>query len=176
MYTFVIKADKTVIEIALLRAILAITAVACFVYANEKYPSIIFIGFIVFIGASMFVKKITEKLKLNKFLFLLISLISLFIISGQIALPAIILLYGGLLKILNKGIEFIINETGIASKSIFVNTKYLWNEFNNVVIKDGLLTFDFKNNRVKYIAIEEVVDEIKFNEYCKKQLAEIKSN
>lgn len=173
MYTFVIKVDKTVIEIALLRAILAITAVACFVYANEKYPSIIFI---VFIGASMFVKKITKKLKLNKFLFLLISVVSLFIISGQIALPAIILLYGGLLKILNNGIEFIINETGIASKSIFVNTKYLWNEFNNVVIKDGLLTFDFKNNRVKYIAIEEVLDEIKFNEYCRKQLAEIKSS
>ena len=94
MYTFVIKVDKTVIEIALLRAILAITAVACFVYANEKYPSIIFIGFIVFIVASMFVKKITEKLKLNKFLFLLISVVSLFIISGQIALPANFTIWG----------------------------------------------------------------------------------
>lgn len=176
MYTFVIKNDKTVIEIALLRAILAITAVACFVYANEKYLFISYLGSLIFIGASLFVKKIIEKLKLNKFIFLLISVISLIIISGQTALPAILLLYGGLLKILNKGIEFIINETGIASKSIFVNTKYLWNEFNNVVIKDGLLTFDFKNNTVKYIALEEVVDEIKFNEYCRKQLAEIKSN
>lgn len=174
MYTFVIKNDKTVIEIALVRAILAITAVACFVYANEKYLFISYLGSVIFIGASLFIKKIIEKLKLNKFIFLLISVLSLFIISGQIALPAILLLYGGLLKILNKGIEFIINETGIASKSIFVNTKYLWNEFNNVVIKDGLLTFDFKNNRLKYIAIEEVVNEAKFNEYCRQQLAEIK--
>lgn len=48
-----------------------------------------------------------------------------------------------------------------------------WNELNNVILKDGLLTIDFKNNRF----IQQFIDESKtsviekeFNDFCSRQL------
>jgi len=49
-----------------------------------------------------------------------------------------------------------------------------WNELNNIILKDGLLTIDFKNNRLIQQPIDEKgnkVNEQEFNDFCKKQLA-----
>lgn len=48
-----------------------------------------------------------------------------------------------------------------------------WNEVNNVILKDGLLTIDFKNNKLFQQLIlnsEEDVNEKEFNDFCKQQL------
>ena len=48
-----------------------------------------------------------------------------------------------------------------------------WNELNNVILKDGLLTIDFKNNRLfQHIILnsDEDINEKEFNEFCKQQL------
>ncbi len=48
-----------------------------------------------------------------------------------------------------------------------------WNEVNNVILKDGLLTIDFKNNRLfQHIILnsEEDISEKEFNEFCNQQL------
>lgn len=48
-----------------------------------------------------------------------------------------------------------------------------WSELNNVMLKDGLLTIDRKNNKLYQHYIrhsEEYADEIEFNEFCRKQL------
>ncbi len=48
-----------------------------------------------------------------------------------------------------------------------------WNELNNVMLKDGLLTIDCKNNKLYQHYIqhsEEYADEAAFNEFCRKQL------
>ncbi|MET0462880.1 MAG: hypothetical protein ABW007_06990 [Chitinophagaceae bacterium] len=48
-----------------------------------------------------------------------------------------------------------------------------WNELNNIVLKDGLLTIDFKNNKILQ---SEIIDspaglnEQEFNEFCREQL------
>ena len=50
-----------------------------------------------------------------------------------------------------------------------------WAELNNVVIKDGLITVDFKNNKLVQKEIDEHVSvaiELEFNDYCKSRLAE----
>jgi hypothetical protein len=44
-----------------------------------------------------------------------------------------------------------------------------WNDLNNALLKDGLLTLDFKNNRIIQQMIDEkrtTVDEKQFNEFC----------
>jgi hypothetical protein len=58
-----------------------------------------------------------------------------------------------------------------------IGTKtYQWTELNNVMIKDDLLTMDFKNNSLfqAYTDDEEneeyEVEDEEFNEYCKRQL------
>lgn len=48
-----------------------------------------------------------------------------------------------------------------------------WKELNNLVLKDGLLTIDFKNNKIIQQYVEEksvTIDEKEFNEFCKQQL------
>ncbi|HMU46277.1 MAG TPA: hypothetical protein PKC72_07920 [Chitinophagaceae bacterium] len=49
-----------------------------------------------------------------------------------------------------------------------------WRKLNNVILKDGLLTIDFKSNKI----IQQYVDELKtnvnekeFNEFCRQQLS-----
>ena len=48
-----------------------------------------------------------------------------------------------------------------------------WKELSNLILKDGLLTIDFKNNRIIQQQIADTsstVDEKEFNEFCKQQL------
>ena len=68
-------------------------------------------------------------------------------------------------------------EIGFTQDRIVVNNffrqKYQWQSLNNVLLKDGLLTLDFKNNRIlQKETIDEEGDagEDEFNEYCHEQL------
>ena len=48
-----------------------------------------------------------------------------------------------------------------------------WNEVNNAILKDGLLTIDFKNNKLfQHIILnsDDDVNEKEFNEFCRQQL------
>ena len=51
-----------------------------------------------------------------------------------------------------------------------------WKELNNVIIKDGMLTIDFKNNRLIQAPTDDEeddeyeVDDDEFNAYCREQL------
>jgi len=53
-----------------------------------------------------------------------------------------------------------------------IKKKYPWSDFNNVMLKDGLLTLDFKDNRlIQKEAIEEDgpdADEDEFNAFCRR--------
>lgn len=70
-------------------------------------------------------------------------------------------------------------EIGFADQEIKFNTlvkkRYKWSDFTNIVLKDGLLTLDFANNRIMQREIEDDddeddADEKEFNEYCQRQL------
>ena len=69
-------------------------------------------------------------------------------------------------------------EVGFTDSEIAINTlirrRYKWNQFNNIVLKDDLLTLDFKNNRLlqrETIDEEGDAEEDEFNVYCREQLA-----
>jgi hypothetical protein len=49
--------------------------------------------------------------------------------------------------------------------------RYKWNEISNIILKDNILTLDFKNNKLIQGEIETPVDEIAFNTFAKQQLA-----
>ena len=55
----------------------------------------------------------------------------------------------------------------------FPKKKIYWEELNNLILKDGLLTIDFKNNKIIQQQIADTsstVDEKEFNDFCKQQL------
>lgn len=69
-------------------------------------------------------------------------------------------------------------EIGFSDQEILINSmfkkRYRWNHFSNIVLKDGLLTLDFTNNRILQREIEDdgesEADEEEFNQYCRQQL------
>lgn len=70
-------------------------------------------------------------------------------------------------------------EIGFSVEEIVMNTmikrRFTWIEFSNIMLKDDLLTMDFKNNKVfqrQTIEDEPDATEDEFNEYCAKQLSQ----
>ena len=76
-------------------------------------------------------------------------------------------------------------EIGFDVDRIVMNTlikrRFDWTMFNNVILKDGLLTLDFKDNRLlqREVADEEDeddADEEEFNAYCRERLHSVKGS
>jgi hypothetical protein len=69
-------------------------------------------------------------------------------------------------------------EIGFTDESVVINSLirkiYPWSAFNNIILKDGLLTLDFKNNTLIQKEAEEDDDpdaeEDEFNAYCSNHL------
>jgi hypothetical protein len=69
-------------------------------------------------------------------------------------------------------------EIGFTDDAVVINTLfrryYQWTDFNNIILKDDILTLDFKNNRLlqRETADEEgEAGEDEFNDYCREHLA-----
>lgn len=65
-----------------------------------------------------------------------------------------------------------VSNTGILYPS-FPQRKFSWQELNNMILKDGLLTIDFKNNRIiqqMTDSMTKTLNEKEFNDFCKAQL------
>ena len=84
----------------------------------------------------------------------------------------VIVLLALLYRFANKTPEVIVTEQHIVYPSLPV--KYIgWDNLNNLVLKDGLLTIDFRNNRI----IQQMLDpeanspgEQEINDFCKVQI------
>lgn len=69
-------------------------------------------------------------------------------------------------------------EIGFSEQEIrlnrFFRRTYAWTDFRNIVLKDGMLTLDFANNRILQREIEDDpeddADEDEFNDFCRRQL------
>lgn len=74
-------------------------------------------------------------------------------------------------------------EIGFSDNEIVINSlfkkKYQWSQFNNIILKDGLLTLDFASNKILQREVEDDeeddADEEEFNEYCRRQLSKAAS-
>ena len=68
-------------------------------------------------------------------------------------------------------------EIGFSANEIVFNTlikkRFSWRDINNVILKDGLLTVDFRSNRIFQKEIdsgEQEATEEEFNNWCRKHL------
>jgi hypothetical protein len=70
-------------------------------------------------------------------------------------------------------------EIGFSEKEILINTLFKkrvqWADLSNVILKDGLLTMDFHNNKILQKEVDDDedddADEEEFNKYCREQLS-----
>ena len=86
---------------------------------------------------------------------------------GFISLALVLFYY-----IARRDLKVLINKERIEYPS-FPPKKIKWADLNNIILKDGLLTIDFKNNKIIQQLIDEnnPVDETEFNNYCRDRLA-----
>lgn len=74
-------------------------------------------------------------------------------------------------------------EIGFHHDRIVINTlikqRFDWSDFDNIILKDGLLTLDFKNDRLMQKEVaddedEDDADEEEFNAFCRSRFMEIR--
>lgn len=85
------------------------------------------------------------------------------------------LLMGILFRLSVQKITFVFGR-GFVSKTNFPKKDFTWEAFTNVMLKDGLLTLDFKNNRLMQAPVENEVSEQQFNAFAGEQLAKATAN
>lgn len=95
-----------------------------------------------------------------------------FIANGQYLLGGVAILFQFLyiISVRKKVVLFFTDKILFPS---FPARSIQWKSLNNSLLKDGLLTIDFKNDKVIQQLIDESktsVDEKEFNEFCKQQL------
>ena len=95
------------------------------------------------------------------------------LLSNYIGLVIVVLLilFTGVIRKRKTFILF--GKEEIIFQYILSSKKYRWQQMDNVILKDGLLTVDFKNNHLLQVeAIQEggAFSETQFNEYCKNLL------
>ena len=170
MYTFSIKDNSPDINVAVTRSLLALAAVASLLYRNNQFYFINIAAAVTLIIAAVFINRLLKKLQFNTSLLLGIAAIILFIATRSVPFAAILMLYGLLVKKIYKNPLVIVNTKGISITKMLGNTIHEWSEFNNIILKDNLLTLDFKNNKLLQLNIieksENRVDENSFNIFC----------
>ncbi|MFT3681261.1 MAG: hypothetical protein QM791_13375 [Ferruginibacter sp.] len=92
-------------------------------------------------------------------------------ITPNILMLLLHLLLAAMDMIARQKIYLLVGKDGISQSQWKFKKIYPWKDFNNVVLKDALLTLDFKNNKIRYCEIKEPVDEAVFNEFCSQQLS-----
>ena len=96
----------------------------------------------------------------------------LILISWWMALLVIALAMTQLL--VKKHFEIIFNEEGFDFRS-FPKTHKDWQQVQNIVLKDDLLTIDYRNNKILQVEIipvySNIGSEAEFNEFCREMLA-----
>lgn len=176
--TFKSRNPKTVDQISLLMILLAVTAFIYYVFiASQINTRLFFAGISVLIVAYTAYVKIQEQK--GKAPYYRVALV--FAAWGWYMLP-----HGWipcsaylLAALLERQAKFP-QEIAFDKDEIVFNSlprkHYKWSDLSNVVLRDNLLTIDFKNNKLVQKETESAVTdktEHEFNEFCKKHLSAI---
>lgn len=69
-----------------------------------------------------------------------------------------------------KSTTVLFTDEGVQLTRVFKTVIFPWTEMDNVILKDNILTIDFKTNKIIQVEIVEtarMVDEAEFNQFCK---------
>lgn len=114
-------------------------------------------------------KRKTKRLTLD----IALILIALFWISrGKYLISFLLIIVAVVGFYLHRNKRALISEEGIRYP-YFIDKWIDWYEVDNILLKDGILTIDLKNNSLLQSAISTVdgpVNENEFNEYCRLQM------
>ncbi len=92
---------------------------------------------------------------------------------GIIAVLIFAVVYTIVTVVKGKRTTVVFGEDGIQLTRVFKTVIFPWAAMSNVVLKDNVLTIDFKTNKIIQVEIVDtamVVNEFEFNRFCTRQL------
>ncbi len=115
------------------------------------------------------VKKHPAVSMLDETIFFLLAAVWLW---QSIIMGILVLITGILFKIALQKFRFIFTDDGVY-KDFYPKKKYEWNVFQSVILKAGILTLDFKSNKLLQALIEksDTINEAEFNDFADKKLS-----
>jgi hypothetical protein len=113
-----------------------------------------------------------KKIWLTFFYVSAVAILLFWIVNGYWWIGLLMLLLFLLFKVSDRQLIVTVSNSNLEYPS-FPKRNIQWKDLSNLVLKDGLLTIDFKNNRIiqQYIGTEsKPINEKEFNEFCREQL------
>ena len=169
MYTFKIKDNSPDLNVLITRSLLALCGIISLLYHNNQHYYINIAVSIILFTMAVWVNKLFVQFRVNISLLLCIAAVILFIATGSLPFAAVLAVYSLAFKKLYVKPIVKVNIKGVSIKKLFGSPIHSWGEFNNIILKDNLLTLDFKNNKLLQLTLvenEDSVDENNFNTFC----------
>jgi|GEM_PF-1266297 len=171
MYSFKIKADASDIDIPALRSLLVVAAFIIAISRNNNIYAVNIVACIVLIMSAFIAELLLVKYRIPKLVLTGAAAVLLALCTFNLIFPILMLAIAFALRYMYVAPVVEAAEKNIRIKKTFSNKAYEWALFNQVIVKDGLLTLDFRNNKVLQVELDEMVDENKFNEFCSREIA-----
>ena len=124
-----------------------------------------------------FLKRDKKESENNKFIISFIIIFLTWLIMGYYIPASINLILFFFQNIARRKLEILIADKSITYPS-FPKKEIQWDELSNLILKDDLLTIDFKNNKIIQQLIEkteQTINEKEFNDFCKNHLSSASS-
>lgn len=170
MYSFKIKADASDIDIPAVRSLLVFAAIIIAISRNNNIYAISIVACIVLLIAAFIAELILVKYRIHPLIVTGVAAVLLALCTYNIIFPVIMMVITVAIKYFYVAPVVNVEEEGIRIKKTFSNKLYEWVSFNDVILKDGLLTLDFKNNKVLQLELSDNADEGSFNKFCSQKI------
>lgn len=150
------------------------------VFALRDSNKTVVTGCCIFIGIYLFIlifNQVARKRPLDIFKYSIVVYlihVALWVLLAAYVALAVVVLLMVFTEIIRKRKTFIsFTEDGIVFQQILTSKKYDWLQMDNIILKDGLLTVDFKNNHLLQVEVtgeEGASIEQLFNTFCRRLL------
>ena len=154
-------------DVAILRVLLALAAIASLFYRTTPFYINISVSVMLF-SLSVFARMILLRVKIKPILLAGIAAVLFFVATHAVAFALLLLIAGMLPSFFYKAplVEF--SNENVTVIRMIGSSEHEWEQFNNIILKDNLLTLDFKNNKVLQLEVDQkvTIDEKTFNDFC----------
>lgn len=169
MYTFTIKDNGADINAVVTRSLLVLAGIASLLYHGHAYYYINVLAAVLLFIAAIFANRLLMQYKISTSL--LLGIAAVIVLGATLFIPfaTLLILYGFFAKKLYQVPTVTVNSEGVHITKVFGITDHNWIEFNNIILKDDLLTIDFTNNTLLQLTIVSTnhpADEYSFNTFC----------
>lgn len=172
MFLIKIKADANDIDVPSIRALTGAAVFVTVASRNEHNFVVSITVAIALLIIGIFLQWLLVKKRMDSLLLVLVVSILTVIAKHEVFTALILLTIAFVIRFsyIQPAVE--IAEKYVRIKKTFHNKTHDWSSFNNIILKDNLLTLDFKNNKVLQLELDKQapLDEQQFNAYCAQKI------